>query len=322
MFVISFIVVGCLNIYKKKDGDDLLEKLLPDYIYKAICNINYDGLNEIKLRTNRPVIVNIMGCYYYLNDYGITNNYNNLIYCKQGVIAEILKCVSNNSLYSINDQLIKGYINYSAGVRIGVSGEVVSERGNISTIKNISSLNIRIPHNIKNCSLNVYPFLLNNNRIRSTLIISSPGAGKTTFLRDLICQISSKNSNECVLVIDERGEISGNNMIRLGDNVDVILNSTKQFGFSNGIRSLSPTVIAVDELNLLNDLDAIEQALTSGVSIIATIHAKNINELKQKKLFANVLKMGVFERFIVLNGVSRPGTLEGVYNQNFDCIYY
>ena len=164
--------------------------------------------------------------------------------------------------------------------------------------------------------------MLNNNRIRSTLIISSPGAGKTTFLRDLICQISSKNSNECVLVIDERGEISGNNMIRLGDNVDVILNSTKQFGFSNGIRSLSPTVIAVDELNLLNDLDAIEQALTSGVSIIATIHSKNINELKQKKLFANVLKMGVFERFIVLNGVSGPGTLEGVYNQNFDCIYY
>ena len=83
-----------------------------------------------------------------------------------------------------NDEIINGYISYTGGIRIGVAGEVVTQNNIVKTIKNISSLNIRIPHQIKNCSLNTYSSLVSNNQIKSTLVVSSPGAGKTTYIRE------------------------------------------------------------------------------------------------------------------------------------------
>ncbi|MBQ3494985.1 MAG: Flp pilus assembly complex ATPase component TadA, partial [Clostridia bacterium] len=149
---------------------------------------------------------------------------------------------------------------------------------------------------------------------------SSPGAGKTTFVKDLIMQLSKRNLNLSILVVDERGELSGSNSINLGDNVDVILNSTKKFAFQNGIRSLNPDVVVTDEINLDSDLETIEEALTCGVKVIATIHAKNINDLKNKKSFAMLLNKQLFNRYVVLNNSCGPGTLEGVYNESMSCV--
>ena len=80
-----------------------------------------------------------------------------------------------NKIYSekIVDEIINGYISYTGGIRIGVAGEVVTQNNIVKTIKNISSLNIRIPHQIKNCSLKTYSSLVSNNQIKSTLVVSS-----------------------------------------------------------------------------------------------------------------------------------------------------
>lgn len=299
----------------------MLKYILPEKIFFGINEIEPNILNEIRLRKNKPVIVNVNGKNFYLNENGLSTNATDALMCDGAYITDIIKKVSNNSLYSINDQLINGFINCGGGIRIGVAGEIVSENNHIKTIKNINSLNIRIPHIVKNCSLNYYSYLVKNSQVCSTLILSAPGAGKTTFLRDLIMQISKRNPSLNSLVVDERGEISGGNNINLGDNVDVYLNSTKQYAFENGIRSLKPDVIFTDEINFNNDLSIIENALTCGVKVVATIHAKDINDLKLKKNFNYILNNFLFERFIVLNNSCGPGTVEGIYNQNLNCIF-
>ena len=197
--------------------------------------------------------------------------------------------------------------------------EVVSVNGCIKTIKNISSLNFRFPHFIKNCSLNIYPYIVSNGNIKNTLIISPPGAGKTTYLRDLIYQISNRENLLNILVIDERNEITcvfdGENFIKL-KNIDVYSNCTKKFAFNNGIRSMKPDVIFTDEINIDKDLDDIENALTCGVKIISTIHAYNINDLKNKQSFFRIIDKRLFDRFVVLSNDNGVGTLDGIYNEN------
>lgn len=298
----------------------MLETILPDSIFNAVKQISIKMLNEIRLRNNKPISVCVSGKNFFLNAYGLTSNHKDALICEPGYINYVLGKVSNNSLYSINDQLVSGFVSCDGGIRIGVAGEVVYENNVVKTIKNINSLDIRIPHEIKNCSLNCYPLIVENNVVKSTLILSNPGSGKTTFVKDLIFQIGKRNSEVNILVADERGEISQVNLSEIS-NVDVYVNCTKKFAFENGIRSLKPSVIVTDEINLDEDLVVIKNALTCGVKVIATIHAENIYDLRQKRNFSEILNAKMFERFVVLNSSCGPGTLEGVYNQNLNCIY-
>ena len=298
----------------------IMQNILPDYVYNSLNNINLELLNEVRLRKGKVVVVCVNGRNYYLGAHGITIDISKGIICDISLIKYVVSKISNDSFYTINEQIIKGYITYKNGIRVGVCGEFVYENGLIRTIKNINSLNIRIPHQIKNCSLNYFNYIVDSNRLYSTLIISSPGAGKTTFVRDIVYQLS-KRTNYNIFVLDERGEITGNNSLELGG-ADVMLNCSKLYGFECSIRNMNPDVIVTDEINFDTDIEAIKQALTCGVKIIATIHAQNIDELKQKKMFFDLIKSKMFERYIVLNSALGLGTVESIYNENLDCIYY
>ena len=262
----------------------MLKNILPEKIYESIKNVDMSTVNEVRLRVGAPIL--LLGTKkWYLGLSGLVQNEKEAIICSGSIISEILKIISNNSLYTINDQLIQGFVTVD-GIRIGVAGEFVMMSGAVKTIKNISSLNIRIPHFIKNCSLPVYNYL-NNLTPLNTLIISPPGAGKTTFLRDYIYQISTRNTLN-ILVVDERNEIT-TIAEKIFNSVDIYKNCTKQYAFENGIRSMRPDVIVTDEINLTNDIDTIENALTSGVKVVATIHAKDINQLKKKSGFDEII---------------------------------
>ena len=227
------------------------------------------------------------------------------------------------SLHSVNEQLINGYITYDGGIRVGVCGEVVISDNEVKTIKNISSLNFRFPHLCRTCSLGIYDFLFSNGEINNTLILSPPGAGKTTYLRDIIEQLSLRNNLINILVVDERQELinvfNGNEIIKL-KNVDCYSNSSKKFAINNGIRSMKPDVIVTDEINIENDLDDIENAMTSGVKVIASIHASSVDDLRNKKLFKEVLNKKLFNRYIVLSKDNGVGTVNGVFNENLHLI--
>ena len=156
--------------------------------------------------------------------------------------------------------------------------------------------------------------------VKNTLIISPPGAGKTTFLRDFIYQLD-KRTNKNILVVDERCEISTLSSDITFKNVDIYKNCSKEYAFNNGIRSMKPDVIVTDEIDLSRDIECIENAITSGVNVVATIHASSITDLKNKKQFISIIQKHLFDRYVVLGFSNGVGTIEGVYNETFRCIY-
>jgi len=232
----------------------------------------------------------------------------------------IIHKASNYSIYAVNEQIKQGFITIHGGIRIGLCGEVVSERGDISTVKNISSLNIRIPHQVRGCSYPVLPYIFAEGRPLKTLIISPPGAGKTTFLRDLACQVSDKYSLLNTLVLDERGEIAashlGENQLDVGVGTDVITGCTKQYGFDNGIRSMRPDIIITDEIASRADAEMLRLAARSGVCIFASVHASGIDEIRAKPNFTDIITERVFDRYVVLAVRDNAGTVTGVYDAN------
>ena len=299
----------------------MLEKILPDKIYNVINNkINYGQLNEIRLRSNQPIIVYLGGQPYFLSEKGITGNLDNAFIATKQQIEDIIFSASGCSIYSVNEQIKKGYIMIEGGIRIGLCGNVIMENGNIITQKDWTSLNIRIPHKIKDCSLPIFDILVNDNKLKNTLIISPPGSGKTTFIRDFICQLSNKNMCVNTLVLDERGEIFGMGNMPLGKFADVISFSDKKNGFMQGIRAMSPQLIVTDELGDEEDVKALKFASNSGVCVMATIHASSFENLKQKTGFDELIKNKYFSRYVFLSSRQGPGTLEGVYNENLSRI--
>ncbi len=300
-------------------------EFLPENLKLYFKNININSINEIRLRVGAPVVLNVNGNNKILYAGGIDSVNNEKVICNSSDIQKILLNISNNCLYSINDQLINGYITLQSGVRIGVAGEVVSVNNQIKTIKNISSLNIRIPHFIKNCSLKAFLSIVSCNKIKNSLILSPAGAGKTTFLRDLTHQLIEKLNGINILVADERCEIAtAINMMEntVVNSVDVYSNCSKKFAFENGIRSMNPDVIITDELNFSSDSEIIEHAITCGVKVVASIHANNINDLCNKPNFKSILNKKMFERYIVLSDSCGPGTFEGVFDENLSRIVY
>ena len=296
----------------------MVRSLFCGNVATALEKVNINNVNEIRLRVNCPIILNVKGENCYLSDSGITADENLAYVCKNSTIEYVLNKISNGALYTINDQLINGFVTYG-NIRVGVCGELVVVNGKIKTIKNIDALNIRVPHVIKNCSLPIYKLLVNDG-VKNTLIISSPGAGKTTFIRDFAHQLSKREKKNNILIVDERCEITGGSEEYLAG-LDVYKNCTKEYAFTCGIRSMKPDVIITDEIDINKDLNSIQNAMCSGVKVVATMHAGSIAELKNKAGFADILNKQLFERFVVLGTSNGYGTIEGVYNENLRCIY-
>ena len=220
-------------------------------------------------------------------------------------------------MMEVNEQIKKGFIVTEGGIRLGLGGDIIEENGQIKTMTNYSSVNIRLPHEVRNCSLSTFDYLVNVNGVMNTLVVSPPGAGKTTFLRDFIYQLSERNYAYNVLVLDERGELDIGQKGCIGSFSDKISFARKSIGFENGIRSLSPNIIVTDELGQKEDIDAILYAINSGVKIFASIHSDSLENLSKKPFFKPILAEKVFQRYVLLSMRNGPGTVEGVYNENF-----
>ena len=215
--------------------------------------------------------------------------------------------ISEYSLYAYQEELRQGYITIEGGHRVGIAGEIAKDREGITGIKYISFMNIRVAHEKKGCAEKILPFLKDGESIYNTLLVSKPGAGKTTCLRDCIRSLSNGKEGwegMKICVVDERSEIAachlGIPQNDMGIRTDVLSGCGKSEGMMLMLRSMSPQIIAVDELGGKKDFQAVEQAACSGVRILGTVHADTVEELWEKPYLKKWMKRGIFERFILI----------------------
>lgn len=280
---------------------------LPQKICAALKKTDFDSLSELRLRTGYKIFGIFNGKKNYITENGTSLNKTEAFTCSETDIKEIVNNVTERSLYAFNDRLKQGFLTTKDGVRIGICGDCVFEKNNILTIKKFSSLNVRIPHEIKNCSEKIYNKLF-LKEVFNTLIISPPSKGKTTILKDLARKFNDY-TDFSVLIIDERGEFYG----VTGENIDVMKYSDKDYALSCGVRSMSPDIVITDELQTENDWKSAEHASTDGIKIIASCHGRSIEDIKNKEFFNNK----VFERYVLLDAVKPSGTLKGIYDMDF-----
>lgn len=296
----------------------MLEKILPENIYNILAErISFRALNEIRFRADKPIVVILSGQRYFLGANGLTANLKEAFLSSKIMIEDIIFRASECSIYSVNEQIKKGFIVTQGGIRLGIGGDYIEENGVAKTMTNFNSLNLRFPHEVKNCCLPVFNMLLQNDEIFNTLVLSPPGAGKTTFLRDFVCQLSNRNYAYNVLVLDERGELDLGTGQSLGNFSDKISFARKKVGFENGIRALSPNLIVTDELGTKEDIEAVLYASNCGVNVLASAHCDNLENFVKKEAFKEIINLKIFKRFVLLSSREGPGTIEGVYNENF-----
>ena len=217
-------------------------------------------------------------------------------------LEQMLGAVTEYSRYACIETLRQGFLPLRGGFRLGVCGSAVVRDGEVSNLKDISSLALRIVCEHIGLGSDIAPQLFSaDGRFLSTLILSPPGGGKTTLLRDLVR----------VAVIDERCELAvcckGRAQMELGNHTDVLSLCPKAVGIPMVLRGMNPQVIAVDEITAEEDIRAMCLAANCGVGLLASIHAASVDELHQKPLWRELLRARVFRRCIVIrsNGGAR-----------------
>ena len=283
-------------------------RIFPDYMRarweKPLRNA--DKLQEIRLGIGQPVrfLIDAEECF--LSCRGcVSTSCQDAWYITEREMEEIIKNVCQYSMYAFENEIRQGFLTIQGGHRIGMAGQVVlNEDGNIRNITHIRFLNIRISHEILGAADEVMTYLYESDRFLNTLLVSPPGCGKTTLLRDMVRQISEGNSygsGRQVGVVDERSEIAGSFMgipqNQVGMRTDVMDGCPKAQGMMLLMRSMAPAVVAVDEIGGYEDMRAVYQVLQCGSSMLATMHGNSIADVRRHMNAGNCVKKGSYVQY-------------------------
>ena len=286
-------------------------------------NIDEQDLLEVRLRINEPIQL-----LYSHGEYVLPDEVGNGYIVKQEDIRATLDLISGYSLYAYENEIRQGYITVKGGHRVGFAGQVVLEDGRIKSMKHISFLNIRVSHEVKGCGSKCLPYIIEKQRVLNTLIVSPPGCGKTTLLRDLVRLLSDGSSllnGVNVGVVDERSELAacyqGVPQRTLGMRTDVLDGCPKASGMLMLLRSMNPKVIAVDEIGGRQDVEAINYIINCGCSILATIHGANIDDIRTRPVLRSLVELKMFDRYIVIDGDEGVGTIGNIFDERGNELY-
>lgn len=293
-------------------------------------SVDFEEVQEIRLRVGAPLFVVYRSEEYCITPAGDLSREESEAYIvSRTELGETLEYLSSYSLYAFEEEMKQGFITIQGGHRIGIAGKIILDESGIKTMKYISFINVRLSHQVRGCASPVLPYLYNESGdICHTLILSPPRCGKTTLLRDMIRQISNGSGERqgmTVGVVDERSEIGaccqGIPQNELGIRTDVLDCCPKAKGMMMLIRTMSPRVIAVDEIGSREDIDAIEYVMNCGCKLIATVHGSSIDDLKQKPVLRRLVEERIFERYIVLNNIGKVGNVDQIFDSRGTPLY-
>lgn len=272
---------------------------------------------EVRLRINAPVVINCPNSSYFVTNQGeVSNNLRcDFVMTDKNDIQEAFEKICDYSVYSHQEEIKNGYVTIKGGHRIGICGTAVIKDNKVISLRDISSMNVRVSRFIYGLSEEIKGEL--DKLEYGLLIVGPPSCGKTTLLKNIAEYLSSERPERArkVAVIDERGELSGNhygynNQLRF---CDILNGYPKGEGIMQAVRSMSPEFIICDELGGIEDIISVEQGLNSGVYIIASMHGKSIEEIKQNNRFRILLQTGAFKKIMLLEGREKVGNIKGIY---------
>jgi len=307
---------------------------LPPMIRELIASLPQqvlDDLEEIRVREKRPLEVMYRGVYRYVSvDGGLTEDVLSAYLPTREDCRILLDMLTNHSVYTLEEELKRGYITVRGGHRVGLCGKAILEDGSVRQLRDINSFNIRIAREVIGAAAELLPRLVEPGsfRISNTLIISPPQQGKTTLIRDLARLISTGGWNRegppapayKVGIVDERSEIAGAikgvPSFSVGPRTDVLDGCPKAEGMMMMIRGMSPDVVIVDEIGRPEDAVAIQEALRCGIRVIATAHGRHFEDIRNRPMMRGLIRHAVFSRYVVLGRTYGIGRVYRIYDES------
>lgn len=291
--------------------EKILLEYMPENVRKIVDRVYNGQIEEVRIRLDMPLCICVGGESFMLGESGFVSKSEESYYPTKEDIETGLSKITEASYYSFENEIKNGFVTIYGGHRIGIGGRGVVTNGEIVSICDVSSLNFRFARQILNCADDAVCEIKDGKNINNTLIVSPPCYGKTTLLREVMRKLSNLGFKVCA--IDERGELcamaGGVPYYDIGINTDVYCGLEKAVATRMAIRSLSPQVVIMDELGTAEDIECVKYASTCGVGVIATMHGKCMEDLKEKFFGKSIF--GYFQKIIYLGKNKRIIKVEG-----------
>lgn len=300
---------------EKKSLDCILERL-PDQIKLPLERARSafeDKVTEIVIRAESPVCIHERKRMFFITDSGYLTNSayaENLLITSSKEMEQTVLRLCDYSIYAFQNEINSGFITIEGGVRVGLCGKAVMNHGEITNIRDISSLSFRVARDISECATSLLQKL---DPLSGVLICGIPGSGKTTLIRDAARQLSYRYR---VSVLDERGELSAFHRGKSGFSLglcDVYNGYPKGIAANCAIRSMAPDIIVCDEMGDQSDVDLLLYSMRCGTAFIATVHASSMRDLRRREITSKMINTGAFRYIVFLSADGNVGHVEKIY---------
>lgn len=289
--------------YSLRRFDSVLH-YLPERISKRLCSLEKElkhSAEEIRLRAGRPLTITVGNSQFFILKNSVSMlPKGDMVIVSSEEIEQTFDNLCNHSVYSHSEEIKEGYIMLEEGHRAGVCGTFVGSDGGVSSLRDISSINLRIAKEVKFCAGNI----IKDYDGGGILVCGGPGSGKTTLIRDMVRHLAGGMTGRYykVAVVDTRGELAaakgGVPTADLGSTTDVITACPKPKGIEIALRTLYPDVIAFDEVGDVAEVEAVRQSMNSGVSVITSAHIGSVAELGKRWQTKALLETGAIKRIV------------------------